>query len=86
MVNSDFVNPYGSTMVYTPSGGSDWQTIVFRYKEIGGILCRNIKEMVMFLYKDNLDKYSTFSPMFRMQYISDFFVAENFGLQNTTSS
>jgi hypothetical protein len=35
----------------------------------------NIEEMVLFLSKEYLDKNLTFFPMFRMQYIPDFFVA-----------
>jgi hypothetical protein len=39
--------------------------------------------MVLFLSKANLDKNITFPPMFHMQYIPDFDVAEHYGLRNT---
>jgi hypothetical protein len=65
------------------------QTTVFRYKEIGDILCIIIGGKVMFLSKYSLDINNTMFSMFRTQYIyvctPDFFVPEHYGLQNTTS-
>jgi hypothetical protein len=63
------------------------QTIVFRYKEISRILCtkhlRNGTGIVSFhrIFRQG----HNFSPMFRTQYIPDFFIADHYGLRNTSS-
>jgi hypothetical protein len=60
------------------------QTIVFRYKEMMGILCT----------KDLINGIVSFKKLFRQEHkflfrmlsIPDFFVVEHYGLRNTSSS
>jgi hypothetical protein len=57
------------------------QTIVFRYKEIGGyIVYETSRKLYCFLLKNGTQ---LFFSMFRTQYFPDFFVAEHYGLRNT---
>jgi hypothetical protein len=70
--------------ILRPQESSDSQTIVFRYKEIGGILCaKHRRNGIVSIYRI-LGQEITFFQMFLTQYIPDFLVAEHYGLRKTT--
>jgi hypothetical protein len=68
--------------ILRPPENSVPQTIVLRYKEIGGILCTK-QRMVLFLSKEYLDRNITFFSMLPTQFIPNFFVVDYYGLRNT---
>jgi hypothetical protein len=60
--------------ILRPPGGSVSQTILFRYKE----------NSIWRIFRHKHYRYITLLPMFLTQYTPDFFVAEHYGLRNTT--
>jgi hypothetical protein len=69
--------------ILRPPENSVPQTIVYRYQEIGDILCGNHRKTVMFLSKYSLDRNNIIASLFRTQYTLDFLVAIYYGLRNT---
>jgi hypothetical protein len=71
--------------ILRPRRGSVLQTTVFRYKEIGGILCtKHLRNGIVSFWRIFRQEHN-FIPMFRPQYFPDFLIAEHCGLQNTSS-
>jgi hypothetical protein len=70
--------------IHSLKGGSVSQSIVLRYKEIEDILCTNHQGKVMFLSKYSFGTNNIIFSMLRTQYTLYFFVAEHYGLRNTT--
>jgi hypothetical protein len=54
------------------------QTMLFRYKDIEGLLCRKHRKIVLFRSKEYLSRSITFLRFFRTQFPPDFFVAKHY--------
>jgi hypothetical protein len=83
-IHEAFAGQY-SGEILRPPDNSVPQTTVFRYQEIGGKLCAKQRSngIVYGISIEYLDGYITFFSMLPTQYITNFLVAEYYGLRNT---